>query len=259
MFHNAAIAGSWTALAARLNARSTVAGWAVTERALAGLGDVDGIAAAAGKLTDPTGSDAVIGALVRLAAAGDDDALLVVLHCLSGVVGGLARDLADLHDDIVTMVVGELTCQIRTYLRHGRTRAFAENLRLETRRALLAELRPGVRHHPEWGEQLADHDHLARLSGSTSGVDAPGSNGDLDLVDLLLWSVRAGVDADGIRLLVATEQARAEAGCWQRDAKRVDQRVARDHGLCERTLYRRRERTLTALRSAAGDYLAAVA
>ena len=255
MFHNDAIAGGWTALAARLDACSTVAGWAVTERALAGLGDVDGIAAAAGKLTDPAGSDAVIGALVRLAAAGDDDALLVVLHCLSGVVGGLARDLADLHDDIVTMVVGELTCQIRTYLRHGRTRAFAENLRLETRRALLAELRPGVRHHPEWGERLADNDQLARLSGSTSGVD----DEDLDVVDLLMWSVRAGVDADGIRLLVTTEQARAEAGCWQRDAKRVDQRVARDHGLCERTLYRRRERTLTALRSAAGDYLAAVA
>ena len=153
MFHNDAIGGSWTALAARPDARSTVADWAVTERALAGLGDIDGIAAAAGKLTDPTGSDAVIGALVRLAAAGDD---------------------ADL---------------------------------------------------------------------------------DLDVVDLLLWSVPAGVDADGIRLLVATEQARAEAGCWQRDAKRV----ARDHGLCERTLYRRRERTLTAVRSAAGDYLAAVA
>ena len=116
MFHNDAIAGSWTVLAARLDARSTVADWALTERALAGLGDVDGIAAAAGKLTDPAGSDAVIGALVRLAAAGDDN--------------------------------------------------------------------------------------------------------DLDL---------------------------------------VDQRVARDHRLCERTLYRRRERTLAALRSAAGYYLAAVA
>ena len=254
MFYDDTIAGSWTALAARLDACSTATRWAAIEPTLVGLGDLDKIAAAAGQGANPTHSDAVLGALVRLAAT-DDDALLVALHCLSGVVNTLARDLEDLHHDIVAMVVGELTCQIRTYLRHGRTRAFAENLRKETRRALLAELRPGVRHHPEWGERLTDHDHLARLTDAHPGA----RDEDLDLVDLLLWSVRAGVDADGIRLLWATEQARSEAGVWQRAAQSVDRRVASEHGLCERTLYRRRERTLTALRSVAGDYLAAVA
>ncbi|WP_375502708.1 hypothetical protein [uncultured Jatrophihabitans sp.] len=254
MFYDDTIAGSWTALAGRLDACSTATRWAASEPVLGGLDELEKIAAAAGRTGDPTRSDAVLGALVRLAAT-DDDALLVALHCLSGVVNTLARDLKDLHHDIVEMVVGELTCQIRTYLRHGRSRAFAENLRMETRRALLAELRPGVRHHPEWGERLTDHDHLARLTDSRPDVRAE----DLDLLDLLLWSVRAGVDADGIRLLWATEQARSEVGVWQRDAQSVDRRVASEHGLCERTLYRRRERTLTALRSVAGDYLAAVA
>jgi hypothetical protein len=35
--------------------------------------------------------------------------------------------------------------------------------------------------------------------------------------------------------------------------------VARKHGISRRTLYRRRERTLTALRGVAVEYLAAVA
>ena len=76
---------------------------------------------------------------------------------------------------------------------------------------------------------------------------------DLDVVDLLQWAVRSGVDAEDVALLIATECSR------DRHHRRADQEVATAHGITTRTLYRRRNRTLTALRGMAAQYLAAVA
>jgi hypothetical protein len=76
---------------------------------------------------------------------------------------------------------------------------------------------------------------------------------DVDITDLLRWAVRSGVDADDVALLVATECGRY---LRQRSA---DRQVAAAHGITIRTLYRRRHRTLTALRRVAPQYLAAVA
>ncbi|WP_236826457.1 MULTISPECIES: hypothetical protein [unclassified Blastococcus] len=76
---------------------------------------------------------------------------------------------------------------------------------------------------------------------------------DLDVVDLLQWAVRSGVDAEDVALLIATECSR------DRHHRRADQKVATAHGITTRTLYRRRNRTLTALRGMAPQYLAAVA
>ncbi|MHA3700742.1 hypothetical protein ACXR2U_01040 [Jatrophihabitans sp. YIM 134969] len=259
MFYDNTIAGSWTALVDRLDATSTVDRWAADEPGLAGVRSVEQLHALLAPGGDPGRADELLGGLIRLAAvdgARDDDALLVVLHCLSGLVLSLARDLADLSEDIVAVVVGELTCQVRTYARRGRTRAFAANLRFETRRAVLKELRPSVRHHPECGERVTDDGDVERLvtgpAASPTDVDE-----DLDVVELLLWAVSSGVDAEGVRLLVATEHARA------RSTRRVngdaDSDVAREFGLCTRTLYRRRGKTLAALRSAAQQYVADVA
>ena len=106
--------------------------------------------------TDPARADAVIGALVRLAAADggrDDDALLVLLHLLSDMVLALAARLADLTPDVLGVIVSELACQIRAYPWRRRSRAWAANLRAETRRAVLAEFRPWARRHPECAEQ----------------------------------------------------------------------------------------------------------
>lgn len=87
------------------------------EPPLAGLSSVDEIVGLLALSSQPGRSDAVVGALVRLAAVDgcdDKDALLLLLHALSGVALGLARDLADLGPDVLHLVVGELTCQIRT-------------------------------------------------------------------------------------------------------------------------------------------------
>ena len=260
MFYDDSIAGNWAALFARLNANSTVPRWSEVEPSLAGVRDVEAVVALLDEHANDDRSDSILGALIRLASGerSPDDALLLLLHCLSGVALGLARDLRDLHDDILLIVVGELTCQIRTYPQRGRTRAFAENLRLETRRALLEELRPGVRNHPELGEQLTNDGQLPR-----PGVDplsaASESDGAVDLVALLEWSIRSGVDADEVLLVIETERARAAVGRDRRVARAADRDVARAHGLCERTLYRRRNRTLVALRRAAVEFFVTAA
>ena len=252
VFHDDTIAGSWPALVARLDGPGgRLAQWRAAEPALADVGRADGQFDLQGYERDR--ADAVLGALVRLAAAdgGDDqDALVLLLHLLSGMVWSLARQLADLSPDIVTVIISELTCQIRSYPWRRRTRAWAANLQADTRRAVLADLKPRHRYHPGWGEVLTADGETPASGGVVAG---PGEDGDLDLGDLLQWALRAGVDPDDVALLVAIENGR------DRHARRADQRVAAEQGVALRTLYRRRERALTALRVVAREYLAAVA
>ncbi len=160
----------------------------------------------------------------------------------------MAAQLKDLSPDIVAVVVGELACQVRRYPWRRRSGAVAASLRAETRRAVLAELHPRVRRHADWGEFLTLDGDVTRLASATATDQE-----DVDVVDLLQWAVRSGVDSADVALLIATECAR---DLRERSA---DQRVAAAHGITTRTLYRRRHRALTALRDVAPQYLAAVA
>jgi hypothetical protein len=250
MFHDPTIVGSWPALAARMDDDAVLARWAESEPDLAGVTTVAELLAI---WSEDGGSDraGVLAALVRLAAAdggSDDDALLLTLHLLSGLVWTMAAQLQDLSPDIVAVVVGELACQIRRYPWRRRSGAVAANLRAETRRAVLAELRPRVRRHPNWGEFLTLDGDVTRLASATATDQE-----DVDVVDLLQWAVRSGVDSADVALLIATECAR------DLPERTADQRVAAAHGITTRTLYRRRHRALTALRTVAPQYLAAVA
>src|SRR3954453_11704121 len=252
MFYDPTIVGSWPALAARLDDNAVLARWAEAEPALAGFTTVAELLAVWSEDGASDRTNAVLNALVRLAAVDggrDNDALLLTLHLLSGLVWTMAAQLSDLSPDIVTVVVGELACQIRRYPWRRRPRAVAANLRAETRRAVLAELRPRCRRHPDRGEFLTLDGDVTRLVQAT----ACDGREDLDVADLLRWAVRSGVDAADVALLVATE--------CRRDLRErsADQHVAAVHGITTRTLYRRRHRTLTALRNIAPQYLAAVA
>ena len=251
MFLDPAIVGSWPALAARLEEDAVLARWAEGEPDLTGLTTVTELLAVWSGDGRADRIDTVLAALVRLAAIDggrDDDALLLTLHLLSGCVWTMAAQLQDLSPDIVAVLVGELACQIRHYPWRRRPRAVAANLRAETRRAVLAELRPRVRRHPDRCEFLTSDGDVTRV---TSAAIAPQE--DIDVVDLLEWAVRSGVDAGDVALLIATECAR---DCRKKSA---DQRVASANGITTRTLYRRRHRTLTALRNVVPQYLAAVA
>ena len=249
MFRNATVVGSWPALTRRLDQTDTVGRWAEGAPELAGLATAEDLLTA---WSDPGRTDSVLYALVRLAAVDgghDDDALLLTLHLLSGVVWKLVGQLRDLSPDIEAIVLGELTCQLRSYPWRRRTRAVIANLRADTRRAVLADLRPTDRYHPDRVEAVT-------VDGDVPLVAArqhPSRDEDLDVVDLLLWAVSRGVDADDVARLVATECAR------DRRHKRADDAVADARGITTRTLYRRRERTLRALRELAPGYLSAVA
>jgi hypothetical protein len=245
MFDDPTLVGPWATLAARLDG-GVLRRWAAADPRLADLSEVGALRNA---WADPARTHDVAAGLVRLAAGDgdrDDDALLLLIHLLSGVVWRLASQLADLSPDITTIVISELTCQIRTYRWRVRTGGLVTNLEKDTRRAVLAELRPSDRYHPDRVEQLT-------WDGDLTALDTVGDDEDLDVVDLLLWAAAAGVDEDDLHLLVESERARGRRGA------RADERVAAARGITRRTLLRRRERALTALRGVAPSYLAAVA
>lgn len=254
MFDDSTLAGDWHTLAGRLDIGG-LRRWSRTVPELTDLDDVDALLAA---WTDPERTHQVAAGLIWLAAAdgaGDDDAVLLLLHLLSGVVGRLSYQLCDLSLDITRIVIGELTCQIRAYPWRARTRGLVTNLELETRRGVLAELRPSDRYHPDRVEQLTADGHLndarqlALADPASAEFADPAGGEDLDLVDLLLWAVATGVREDDLRLLVDSEQDR---GAFQGAA-------ARCLGLSERQVRNRRRRALDALRELAPTYLAAVA
>jgi hypothetical protein len=257
MFHDDSIAGSWQALVQRIETTDALGRWAVEDARLAGLHDVtrDLVPLLAGS-ADAARADDILGALVRRAAidgGGDDDALLLTLHLLSDWVWPLAVQLRDLGTGMVAVIVSELTCRIRTYPWRGRTRAVAASLRWDTRSAVLAEFRPSTPQHRHRAEHVLDP-MSPEWEATPLGGGAIDDDEDIDLVDLLLWAARAGVDETDIALLVRTEQARADSS-----VKASDDVVAAEFGLPRRTFFRHRARALDAVRSASRDYLAAVA
>jgi hypothetical protein len=259
MFHDDSIAGSWQALVQRIETTDALGRWAVEDDRLAGLHDVarDLLPLLAGG-ADAARADDILGALVGRAAiegGGDDDALLLTMHLLSDWVWPLAVQLRDLGTGMVAVIVSELTCQIRTYPWRVRTRAVAARLRWDTRSAVLAEFRPSTPQHRHRAEHVLDPRspewEATPLGRVAAAVD---DDQDIELVDLLLWAARAGVDETDIALLVRTEQARADSSL-----KASDDLVAAEFGLPRRTFFRHRARALDAVRAASRDYLAAVA
>lgn len=250
MFDDPTLVGPWDALAARLSVGGVLRRWQVADRRLAEFDDVDALLQAWG---DRDRTHELGAALVELAAADggrDDDALLLLLHLLSGVVQRLATQLADLSPDITRIVVDELTCQIRTFRWRRREGGLVANVEKDTRRAVLAELRPSDRYHPDRVEQLT-LDGVIYPAHRLAFTDP--RDEDVDLADLLRWASASGVDAADLQLLLESEHARGRRGA------RSDARVAAAHGISRRTLLRRRSRALVALRHIAPAYLAAVA
>jgi hypothetical protein len=250
MFDDPTLIGPWETLTARLQHGGRLARWTGEAAELAGLDDVDGLLQA---WADPARTHRVGAGLIRLAAADgshDNDALLLLLHLLSGVVWRLTSQLADLSPDITGLVLSELTCQIRSYRWRVRTGGLVANLELDTRRGVLADLRPTDRYHPDRVERLTDNGVVYpahRLAFTDAAEDE-----DVDLIDLLLWAAAAGVDEGDLQLLLESEQARTHRGA------RADSRVAQTHGISRRHLLRRRARALMARRAVAPAYLTAV-
>src|SRR5262249_43305349 len=150
----------------------------------------------------PRRTNLVLRSLVRLAAvdaARDDDALLVLLHLLSGLVWRLVRQLGDLSSDITAIVLAELTCQIRSYRWRTWLGSVVATLELQPRRAVLDDLLLRDRHH-------VDHRDVHPRDGmvwqrENESICEPADD-DLDVVDLLLWAEGRGVPFEDLQLLM---------------------------------------------------------
>jgi hypothetical protein len=261
MFRNDSLAGDWCQLVHRLEHDQALLRWARDEPDLRSANRIEDLVRLTARGADPAEADRLLGALVRIACAAgrrDDDALLLVLHLLSDIVLPMAAQLADLSADVLPVIVSELACQIRSVDPRRPVRGWAATLKWLTRDAVLAEFRPSVRNHPELGETPVamepDDSVWARpWLAAAPPPPQPGADDDLDLVDVLLWAVRSGVERDDITLLAATDAGRAAK------QRRSDEAVAEAFGINVRTLYRRNRRTLAALRAAGASYLSAVA
>lgn len=258
MFEDDSIAGSWQALAQRLEAMDALGRWAVDDDRLAGLHDLaDDLLPLLAVGADAARADDILGALVRQAAVdagADDDALLLTLHLFSDWVCPMAVQLRDLAPGMVGVIVSELTCQIRSFRWQQRRRAVAAGLRWDTRRAVLAQFRPSTSRHRYRAERLLDPTSPRWQATPLGRPVTAAQDEDVDLADLLWWAARCGVDEKDIALLVRTEQARADAGLTA-----PDDLVAAEFGLPRRTFFRHRARALDAVRAASRDYLRAVA
>ncbi len=228
------ILGDWATLADQLDRTGTIDRWVVAEPVFA---DLRCVAQLPGcwRLGD---SDAVIGALVRLAAAdgGNDlDAAAVLLHLLEPGAQNLSRRLHRHRDDGLGVVLGELACQIRIYPWRRRTRAFAAGLLLDTQHVLWrGELRP----RPE-----DPYDPL----GPPPAIKQPTCDDEPELIDILAWAAASGLTTPADTDLLWSI-FRADAG--------TQAAVAAKNGIHVKTLRRRRDRTITALRNAADEFLA---
>jgi hypothetical protein len=254
--------GSWPELVARLDAADRPARWS-TEPALQELRTVQQLQdwTTAGH---PERADAVLGALVRLAAAagGDDaDAAVVLLHLLWPGAARVAGKFRHLSPDPEALVLGELAIQIRRFPFERRTRAHAANLLMDTQAAVWRELRPYRTDRPgRPAEKLVDPLDDAKDADADFGEPGlldrphtdPADSDDLDLVDMLLWAQRTGaVDPVDLAVLVELEYARELADVSPQKF------VAQARGWTVRTVQRRRDRGLDALRACSGAYLAA--
>lgn len=264
MFDDDTIAGSWEQLAERVERRGAIAQWALAEPALDGVADAAELAALTAPGSDPQRADDVLGALVRTGstAGGDElDAVLLVLHLLSPGAKAIAAELADLHPTVLQLLLGELTVAVRSHGAVGprgggrRDRAYAAHLLRGARRAVLRELRPHcTQKRPHDSDILIDPLDVARnraVFDRAIAGHAHDEDGELDLVDVLLWAQQSGVAAArDLQVLLAAEAAR------DRHADADGQgAIAAELGIHASTLRRRRERALAALRASHRDYL----
>jgi len=244
-------AGRWSELVVRLDDTDRLVQWGRLEPALADT-DLDGLRGQLRPGVDAARSDELIGAVLRLAAVAghdDPDAVLVLLHLLAAGVRVVAKQLSDLTCDPLGLVVGELAAQIRSFPSTRTRRGLAGTLLMDTKAALLRELRPHrTRAHRDVYEvpiDPTDPTTLALLFGTT----APAHDDELDLLEVLLWAQRTGVvDPVDVALLLHAERSRDEPGPLRLTLERC-------WGQSGRTLRRRRLRTLAALQAASSDYL----
>jgi hypothetical protein len=255
---------TWPALAERVERSGRWPSWVAAEPVLAsviGLGEVVATAADRG---DPGRADVLLAALVRLGAVdggNDQEAAHAVALLLANGATRLAGQLRNLSQDIDEMVAGQVWLQIREFPWRRRRRAIAQNILMDARRAVLADLgvdtasrRRGV------VVILVDTIEVEAIDGG-SGIllehDRSSRSGDeFTLVAVLEWATGKGVvtHQDAAILL---ELARLELTGSVRGLSSAAEisAVATRRGVNEKTVRRSRDRALRSLVGAREAYL----
>lgn len=245
--------------------------WVAAEADLAGYAGLEELHALRGLDNDPP-----LGALVRLAAQdGGNDLLAAVAlaHQMERGARSLMHTLRDLGEDVDEMVMSALWVEIRCFPWRRRTRAYAANLMRDTRASVLETV--GIRRRSPWPGSDVLLDPQSPLVEWLSTPEArcrcePASSCEqttLELVELLDWALASDVierdDAALLLDLVAAGEVVADQDTpWTRRgicSQAAVRRVAERRGVCGKTIRRRRDRIVAALRESTGRYLADVA
>ncbi len=242
--------------------------WLRAEPALAAVNSLTELDALRGSATDGP-----LGALVRLAArdSGDDEmAGIAVVHQLEGGVQQLIRQFRNLTDDIETVVIEALWEKIRTFPWQRRAQSYAANLVYDTRATVVALLLPDkTRRGPEPVVFIDPQSGLLDVVAGSTGTDTDEDLCDArdQLADLLSWALATNaITPEDARLLV--ELVLADRGALDTESPQRARgacsvaavaKVAQHHGLCTKTVFRRRDQALASLRASAGRYLSEVA
>src|SRR4051812_3981904 len=107
-------------LVERLDRTGSFARWQRQDAALEAVSSLADLPCHTGRAADRRDCDRIVGALVRIAAVdgmADADAALVLVHLLSDGICALASRLNQgrVSHRAVSLIVGELTCRIRSY------------------------------------------------------------------------------------------------------------------------------------------------
>lgn len=245
--------------------------WTEAEQDLSRFSGLHDLHALSGPANDPP-----LGALARLAAVdGHDDELaaIALAHQLEWGARSLMHGLRELSDDIDQMVMGALWVRIRCFPWRQRTRAIAANILRDTRADVLCQLTqprcsgsggPCVPVDPQsWVlDRATALDDPATLTPGTTGDQAI-----RELVDVLDWALTSRIiRRDDLVLLLdlvaAGQHVSEQETPWMKRgvcSQAAVAAVAAQRGVCGKTIRRRRDRIVSTLRAASGQYLADVA
>lgn len=231
------------------------------------LGDVSSAYALGEVVTDrmqQARANELLYALVRVGSVdggADESAVTFVAALLVPGADRLVRSLCSLGSDVAAMVAGQLWIQVREYPWRSRPRAVAKNTLLETRRAVLADYGATAPARAML-VPLAPPELVTAVEGrAPMPVDERGP--DVELIEVLAWARNRGAltrqDAAllwELVLLACDEQSSGWAAGMARGVSSVyaGERVAAAWGVNPRSVRRRRDRAVRALRLVSRDY-----
>lgn len=257
--------GGWLEQAGAVDASGRWGRWVDAQPGLAGAGSAAALGSTLRGGADVKRANDLLWSLVRVGCVdGGVDASAVTFVASLLVPGGerLARTLRSLGPDVDAVVAGQLWLHIREYPWQRRPEAVAKNILMDCRRAVLAEY--GASTSRRAAPLPLDPPELTERLDQLAPALAADTVADLDLLNLLVWARGFGVlQASEAVLLwqLAMGSAAGQPGSrrpggtgWGVTSMAANAAAAAVLHVAERTVRRRRDRAVAALRRACDDF-----